>query len=63
MEKLIHTFINSGVFTATDDITGAEVVLIAGGGAGGSQIGGGGGAGGFVPSQVNLIQMVMLIQL
>ena len=46
--KTIHTFINSGVFTTTAPITGAEVVLIAGGGAGGSQIGGGGGAGGYV---------------
>lgn len=39
-----HTFLTSGIFTPTSNISNAEVLLIAGGGSGG---GGGGGAGGL----------------
>jgi hypothetical protein len=41
-----HTFFNSGMFTPTTNITGAEILVVAGGGAGGGNKGGGGGAGG-----------------
>jgi hypothetical protein len=43
-----HTFLTSGNFTPTTNITGAEVLVIAGGGGSGPSATGGGGAGGLV---------------
>lgn len=43
-----HTFLTSGVFRPTTNISGAEVLVIAGGGASGNGACGGGGAGGVV---------------
>lgn len=43
-----HTFLTSGNFRPTTNISGAEVLVIAGGGASGSGACGGGGAGGVV---------------
>ena len=46
--KTIHTFLTSGSFVNTAQITDAEFVLVGGGGGGGYPQGGGGGAGGMV---------------
>ena len=43
-----HTFFNSGMFTPTASITGAEVLVVAGGGGTQGSVSGGGGAGGLV---------------
>lgn len=43
-----HTFLTSGNFTPTTNISGAEVLVIAGGGGSGNGACGGGGAGGVV---------------
>ena len=46
--KTIHTFLTSGSFDNSAQITDAEFVLVGGGGGGGYPQGGGGGAGGMV---------------
>ena len=46
--KTIHTFVTSGSFDNSAQITDAEFVLVGGGGGGGYPQGGGGGAGGMV---------------
>jgi hypothetical protein len=47
---VVHTFLNSGVFTTGREITGCYALIVAGGGSGGYStagwVGGGGGAGG-----------------
>lgn len=43
----IHTFLSSGTFTNTADVTSVRYLMVAGGG-GGAPIGGGGGAGGYL---------------
>ena len=43
----IHTFLSSGTFTNTADVTNVRYLMVAGGG-GGAPIGGGGGAGGYL---------------
>ena len=43
-----HTFTSTGSFLPSQQIKGAEILVVAGGGGGGSRQGGGGGAGGLV---------------
>jgi hypothetical protein len=43
-----HTFTSTGSFLPSQQIKGAEMLLVAGGGGGGLNLGGGGGAGGLV---------------
>jgi len=45
-----HTFTSTGSFLPSQQIKGAEILVVAGGGGGGSRQGGGGGAGGLVYS-------------
>ncbi|MFZ2038969.1 MAG: tail fiber domain-containing protein [Minisyncoccia bacterium] len=57
---IIHTFTAGGTFTALEDISGAEVLIVAGGGGGGGgslsmDSGGGGGAGGLIYSASSTI--------
>ncbi|MFA6520568.1 MAG: glycine-rich domain-containing protein [Candidatus Paceibacterota bacterium] len=44
----IHTFKNSGTFTAPSTVSSVEVLVVGGGGGGGKRHGGGGGAGGVI---------------
>ena len=47
--KVIHTFLNSGTFTAPGSFNETvEYVMVGGGGGGGADCGGGGGAGGYI---------------
>ena len=47
--KVIHTFLNSGTFTAPGSFDETvEYVMVGGGGGGGADCGGGGGAGGYI---------------
>ena len=46
--KKYHVFTGTGVFSSSQIISNASIMLIGGGGAGGGRIGGGGGAGGYL---------------